>query len=77
METGAHVNRMGGYAVEIYEIWAHRYRVSSIEIDKNRDVLRMAAMKFRFSVVSLPLPMSTTPYPVSGYRRNHGMNLRC
>jgi HD-GYP domain-containing protein (c-di-GMP phosphodiesterase class II) len=43
-ETGAHVNRVGGYAVEIYENWARRHRVSSIEIDKNRDVLRMAAM---------------------------------
>jgi HD-GYP domain-containing protein (c-di-GMP phosphodiesterase class II) len=43
-ETGAHVNRVGGYAVEIYENWAHRHHVPPKEIDKNRDVLRMAAM---------------------------------
>lgn len=43
-ETGAHVNRVGGYAVEIYENWAYRHNVSPAEIDKNRDVLRMAAM---------------------------------
>ena len=43
-ETGAHVNRVGGYAVEIYENWAHRHNVSPTEIDKNRDILRMAAM---------------------------------
>ncbi|CAB1063338.1 Metal-dependent phosphohydrolase [Olavius sp. associated proteobacterium Delta 1] len=43
-ETGAHVNRVGGYAVEIYENWAHRHNVSPKEIDKNRDILRMAAM---------------------------------
>jgi HD-GYP domain-containing protein (c-di-GMP phosphodiesterase class II) len=43
-ETGAHVNRVGGYAVEIYEHWAQRHHVSQKEIDKNRDILRMAAM---------------------------------
>ena len=43
-ETGAHVNRVGGYAVEIYEHWAYRHGVLQKEIDKNRDVLRMAAM---------------------------------
>jgi HD-GYP domain-containing protein (c-di-GMP phosphodiesterase class II) len=43
-ETGAHVNRVGGYAVEIYENWAYRHHVPLKEIEKNRDVLRMAAM---------------------------------
>ena len=43
-ETGAHVNRVGGYAVEIYEKWALRHNVSQKDIDKNRDILRMAAM---------------------------------
>jgi HD-GYP domain-containing protein (c-di-GMP phosphodiesterase class II) len=43
-ETGAHVNRVGGYAVEIYENWAYRHKVMQSDVDKNRDVLRMAAM---------------------------------
>jgi HD-GYP domain-containing protein (c-di-GMP phosphodiesterase class II) len=43
-ETGAHVNRVAGYAVEIYEKWARLSNVSQKEIDKNRDILRMAAM---------------------------------
>ncbi len=43
-ETGAHVNRVGGFAVEIYEKWAHRHNLPQKEIDKNRDILRMAAM---------------------------------
>ena len=43
-ETGAHVNRVGGYAVEIYERWALRRAFARKEIDKNRDVFRMAAM---------------------------------
>ena len=43
-ETGAHVNRVGGYAVELYEKWANRRNLSQKEVDKNRDILRMAAM---------------------------------
>jgi response regulator RpfG family c-di-GMP phosphodiesterase len=43
-ETGAHVNRVGGYAVEIYEKWARRRNISRQETDKHRDMLRMAAM---------------------------------
>jgi len=43
-ETGAHVNRVAGYSVEIYEQWAKRRGLSKEEIDANRDSLRMAAM---------------------------------
>lgn len=44
METGAHVNRVGGYAVELYEQWARRQQIAPKEIDRARDSLRMAAM---------------------------------
>ncbi|MFO0752552.1 MAG: HD domain-containing protein [Thermodesulfovibrionales bacterium] len=43
-ETGAHVNRVAAFAVEIYERWASARGVPSKEIEKNRDILRMAAM---------------------------------
>jgi HD-GYP domain-containing protein (c-di-GMP phosphodiesterase class II) len=43
-ETGAHVNRVGGYSIEIYEEWAKRHHLSKEEFDRNRDSLRMAAM---------------------------------
>jgi HD-GYP domain-containing protein (c-di-GMP phosphodiesterase class II) len=43
-ETGAHVNRVASYAVELYERWATHKRLSMAEIEKNRDLLRMAAM---------------------------------
>ena len=43
-ETGAHVNRVGGYAVEIFENWARRHEMAQKELDRNRDSLRMAAM---------------------------------
>jgi response regulator RpfG family c-di-GMP phosphodiesterase len=43
-ETGPHVNRVAGFAVELYERWALRRGLDSKEIDKTRDILRMAAM---------------------------------
>ena len=43
-ETGDHVNRVAAYSVEIYERWASRRKIPKKEIEKNRDILRMAAM---------------------------------
>jgi hypothetical protein len=43
-ETGAHVNRVASYSVEIYEAWAKHHKIDEKEIEKNRDILRMAAM---------------------------------
>jgi hypothetical protein len=43
-ETGAHVNRVGSYSVEIYERWAKENNIPAKEIQNKRDVLRMAAM---------------------------------
>lgn len=43
-ETGSHVNRVAGFAVEIYEEWAMRHQIDANVIEKSRDVLRMAAM---------------------------------
>ena len=43
-ETGAHVNRVASYSVAIYEHWAAKRRVPHEVLEKNRDILRMAAM---------------------------------
>jgi response regulator RpfG family c-di-GMP phosphodiesterase len=43
-ETGPHVNRVASYSVEIYESWASRQNVDAREVEKNKDILRMAAM---------------------------------
>ncbi len=43
-ETGMHVNRVAGYAVEIYERYANKHAIPEKEVQKNRDMLRMAAM---------------------------------
>ncbi len=43
-ETGAHVNRVASYSVEMYELWAKHKGLPDNEIQANRDILRMAAM---------------------------------
>jgi HD-GYP domain-containing protein (c-di-GMP phosphodiesterase class II) len=43
-ETGAHVNRVGSYAVEIYERWAHRHGVPEQQRERTKDILRIVAM---------------------------------
>ncbi|MFH0812485.1 MAG: HD domain-containing phosphohydrolase [Pseudomonadota bacterium] len=43
-ETGAHVNRVAGYSVELFETWAKNQGFSQKELDQKIDVLRMAAM---------------------------------
>ena len=43
-ETGAHVNRVGAYSLEIFEEWAKKKGLSIGDIERQKDVLRMAAM---------------------------------
>ncbi|MDR2629963.1 MAG: HD domain-containing protein [Spirochaetaceae bacterium] len=43
-ETGPHVNRVAGYAVEIYDKWAVHQHIAETERERFRDTLRIAAM---------------------------------
>jgi HD-GYP domain-containing protein (c-di-GMP phosphodiesterase class II) len=43
-ETGAHVNRVGAYSVEIFEQWAREKGHAAEEVERRKDLLRMAAM---------------------------------
>ena len=65
-ETGPHVNRVAGYAVEIYECFARNRKTEEREMVRNMDVLRMAAMlhdvgKVAISDVILKKPAAFTP----------------
>ncbi|MDO9109162.1 MAG: HD domain-containing protein [Desulfatirhabdiaceae bacterium] len=53
-ETGPHVNRVAAYSVELYERWAKRHSVPEMEIDRNRDILRRAAMLHDVGKVAIP-----------------------
>ncbi|WP_028974803.1 HD family phosphohydrolase [Spirochaeta cellobiosiphila] len=52
-ETGAHVNRVAGFSVEIYERWAHKHYIPHDEIQKTKDNLRIAAMLHDVGKVSI------------------------
>lgn len=43
-ETGPHVNRVASYSVEIYEAWATKRGIPREQVERNIDILRMAAM---------------------------------
>ena len=44
METGPHVNRVGAYSAELYQHWAMQNGTPYVEMKKNKDTLRLAAM---------------------------------
>jgi HD-GYP domain-containing protein (c-di-GMP phosphodiesterase class II) len=65
-ETGAHVNRVASYAMEIYEEWAKRKGYAPERIERERDSLRMGAMlhdvgKIAVSDAILKKPGRLTP----------------
>ncbi|MDR2730281.1 MAG: HD domain-containing protein, partial [Treponema sp.] len=43
-ETGTHVNRVSGYAVDIYDRWAYNHKIPKIEQEKYRDILKIGSM---------------------------------
>ena len=43
-ETAPHVNRVGAYSVEIYHRWAWDHGIDDNQIQRTRDLLRIAAM---------------------------------
>jgi HD-GYP domain-containing protein (c-di-GMP phosphodiesterase class II) len=65
-ETGTHVNRVAGYAVEIYDRWAYHHGVPPDERERFRDILKIASMlhdvgKVAISDVILKKPARFTP----------------
>ena len=53
-ETGAHVNRVAAYSVELYEQWARNKNMDPDAIEQNKDVLRMAAMLHDVGKIAIP-----------------------
>jgi HD-GYP domain-containing protein (c-di-GMP phosphodiesterase class II) len=65
-ETGSHVNRVASYSVALYEAWANLKGISQTEIERTRDLLRLAAMlhdvgKVAISDLILKKPGRFTP----------------
>jgi HD-GYP domain-containing protein (c-di-GMP phosphodiesterase class II) len=65
-ETGTHVNRVAGYAVEIYDRWAHNHNIPIEERETFRDILKIGSMlhdvgKVAISDMILKKPARFTP----------------
>lgn len=43
-ETGAHVNRVAAFSVELFEQWAKKRGLPAADVERKKDLLRMAAM---------------------------------
>ena len=53
-ETGAHVQRVGAYSAEIYNQWAIRYNIDTQEKNRQKDLIRLAAMLHDVGKVGIP-----------------------
>jgi len=65
-ETGPHVNRVAGYAIELYERWAYKHKLEQAQIEKEKDLFKLAAMlhdvgKVAISDIILKKPAKFTP----------------
>ncbi|MDF1535084.1 MAG: HD domain-containing protein [bacterium] len=53
-ETGSHVQRVASYSVAIYEVWAMRRSIPEREIDRDKDILKIASMLHDVGKVAIP-----------------------
>ncbi len=81
-ETGKHVNRVGAYAIEIYDKWASIHEVPGEEIKKTKDGLRIAAMLHDIGKVAIsdailkkPAKLTTEEYGLMKYHTIFGARL--
>jgi hypothetical protein len=81
-ETGTHVNRVAGYAVEIYDRWAFHHGISDKDREQFRDILKIAAMlhdvgKVAISDIILKKPARFTPeeYLIMQHHTLYGASL--
>ncbi len=75
-ETGPHVNRVGSYAVAIYDAWARQNGFGSREKMMTRDVLRMAAMLHDVGKTGISDAILKKPEPLSDQERR-AMEAHC
>ena len=64
-ETGAHVQRVSAYSVEIYKRWAEKRKVRQVEIIKYCDLLGRAALLHDAGKVGIPDTILKKPGPLT------------
>ena len=53
-ETAIHVKRVAAYTVALYDRWAERHQVAIHDLERTRDILRMASMVHDVGKVAIP-----------------------
>ncbi|UCG38566.1 MAG: HD domain-containing protein [bacterium] len=53
-ETGAHVQRVASYSVAIYEVWAMQRSIPPRDVERDKDILKIAAMLHDVGKVAIP-----------------------
>lgn len=81
-ETGTHVNRVAGYAVEIYDRWAHHHNIDLGERGKYRDILKISSMLHDVGKVAIsdailkkPARFTTEEYQIMQNHTIYGASL--
>ncbi len=60
-ETEGHVNRVGAYSAEIYEVWAHKKKIPQTKIETDLETLKMAAMLHDLGKLAIPQSIREKP----------------
>lgn len=53
-ETGTHVQRVASYSVAIYEVWAMQREIPEKEVERDKDILKIASMLHDVGKVAIP-----------------------
>ena len=65
-ETGLHTERVGAYSAEIYRRWALAAKVPKEEMERTREMIRIAAMLHDVGKAAVPDSILKKPGPLSG-----------
>ncbi|GAK56439.1 metal dependent phosphohydrolase [Candidatus Vecturithrix granuli] len=60
-ETSAHLNRVGAYAAEMYEVWARQKRLPRVKIETNVEILELAAKLHDIGKLAIPAHLRQKP----------------
>lgn len=60
-ETEGHVNRVGAYSAEIYEVWGRKKKLPQAKIEADVEILRMAAMLHDLGKLAIPQHIRKKP----------------
>jgi HD-GYP domain-containing protein (c-di-GMP phosphodiesterase class II) len=81
-ETGVHANRVGAYTAEVYHQWSLKHGIAHDDIQRNKDLLRIAAMLHDLGKVAIsdlilkkPARLDSEEFRIMQYHTIYGARL--